>query len=380
MGPLNGVMVVEMGGIGPGPMCAMLLAEMGATVLRIERKVPAKVGLARPRKLDLLLRSRGSVAVDLKSPAGVEFLLKLVARADGLIESFRPGVMERLGLGPEPCMARNAKLVYGRMTGWGQTGPLAQAAAHDLNYVALTGVVHANGQAGQAPNVPMNVIGDFGGGALYLAMGLLAGIIEARTSGKGQVVDAAIVDGVTSLQTYFWGMRAAGLWSDTRGANSIDGGSHFCQVYACADGEYVSIAAVEDQFYAELLRRMEVNPAAIGNHMDRNNWARGREVLAARFKTKTRNEWCSLLEGADCCFAPVLSRAEAPAHPHMRARGNFVEVDGVVQPAPAPKFSRTPGMTPTAPEEITPANADRALAAWIEPAEIAALRAAGTIL
>ncbi len=380
MGPLQGVRIVEMGGIGPGPMCAMLLAEMGATVLRIERKVPAKVGIARPRKLDLLLRSRGAVAVDLKSPEGVAFLLRLAGKADALIDTFRPGVMERLGLGPEPCLARNARLVYGRMTGWGQSGPLAQAAAHDLNYVSLTGLVHAHGPAGQAPSIPLNVIGDFGGGALYLAMGLLAGIIEARTSGKGQVVDAAIVDGVASLQTYFWGMRAAGLWTDARGTNSIDGGSHFCQVYQCADGEYVSIAAVEDQFYAELLRRMELNPAAIGDHMDPKNWARGRELLAARFRQKTRAQWCVLLEGADCCFAPVLSRAEAPAHPHLRERGTFVEVDGVVQPAPAPRFSRTPALQPTPPQEVTSANADRALADWLEPEEIAALRAAGTIL
>jgi alpha-methylacyl-CoA racemase len=379
MGPLAGIKVVEIAGLGPAPMCAMLLADLGATVIRIERKDPVDLGLKRPRKYDLLLRSRPAIAVDLKTPDGVDLVLKLVQRADALIEGFRPGVMERLGLGPEVCFVRNPRLVYGRVTGWGQSGPLAQAAGHDINYVALTGAINAMGRRGEPPVVPLNVIGDFGGGALYLAFGVLAAIIEARQSGAGQVVDAAMVDGVSSLLTGFFGMYAAGLWRDDRGTNATDSGSHFYQVYECADGLWVSVAALEGRFHKELLTRLGIEPDAIGEQMDPETWPTAKALLAARFKTKTRAEWCALLEGTDACFAPVLSWHEAPSHPHVRERGTFCEIDGVVQPAVAPRFSRSTPKAPTLPQDVTPEGTGRALAAWLGPDEIAALRAAGTV-
>jgi len=379
MGPLTGIKVVEIAGLGPAPMCAMLFADLGATVIRIERKGPVDLGLKRPRQYDLLLRSRPAIAVDLKTPDGVDLVLKLVQRADALIEGFRPGVMERLGLGPEACFGRNARLVYGRVTGWGQSGPLAQAAGHDLNYVALTGAINAMGRRGEAPVVPLNVIGDFGGGALYLAFGVLAAIIEARQSGAGQVVDAAMVDGVSSLLTGFFGMYAAGLWREDRGTNANDSGSHFYQVYECADGLWVSVAAIEGRFHKELLRRLDIEPDAIGEQMDPETWPKAKAVLAARFKTKTRAEWCALLEGTDACFAPVLSWREAPSHPHLHSRGTFCEIDGVVQPAVAPRFSRSTPKAPTRPQDVTPEGTGRALAEWLGPGEIAALRAAGTV-
>jgi crotonobetainyl-CoA:carnitine CoA-transferase CaiB-like acyl-CoA transferase len=378
-GPLARLKIVELAGLGPAPMCAMLFADLGATVLRIERKAPVDLGLRRPRKYDLLLRSRPAIAVDLKMRQGVDLVLKLVAQADALIEGFRPGVMERLGLGPEVCFERNPRLVYGRVTGWGQTGPLAQAAGHDLNYVALTGAINAMGRRGEAPAIPLSMIGDFGGGALYLAFGVLAAIIEARASGKGQAVDAAMVDGVTSLQTTFIGMHAAGLWRDERGTNATDSGSHFYQVYECADGLWVSVAALEGRFHAELLERIGVEPAAIGDQMNPASWPRAKEILAARFKTKTRAEWCALLEGTDACFAPVLSWRDAPSHPHLRERETFVDVQGVVQPAPAPRFSHSGQSVPTLPENVTRAGTRAALEAWLDPAEIDALCAAGTV-
>jgi crotonobetainyl-CoA:carnitine CoA-transferase CaiB-like acyl-CoA transferase len=378
-GPLAGLKVVELAGLGPAPMCAMLLADLGATVLRIERRAAVDLGLKRPRKYDLLLRSRPAIAVDLKTHEGIDLVLKLFTQADALIEGFRPGVMERLGLGPEVCFERNPRLVYGRVTGWGQTGPLAQAAGHDLNYVALTGAINAMGRRGEAPVIPLSMIGDFGGGALYLAFGVLAAIIEARESGKGQVVDAAMVDGVTSLQTTFIGMHAAGLWRDERGTNATDSGSHFYQVYECADGLWVSVAALEGRFHAELLKRIGVDAEAIGDQMDPTRWTRAKEILAARFKTKTRAEWCALLEGTDACFAPVLSWREAPSHPHLRERETFVDVQGAVQPAPAPRFSRSGQSTPTLPEDVTRVGTRAALEAWLDPSEIDALCAAGTV-
>jgi len=331
MGPLAGIKMVELAGLGPAPMCAMLFADLGATVIRIERKAPIDLGLKRPRKYDLLLRSRPAIAVDLKTREGVELVLDLVQQADVLIEGFRPGVMERLGLGPDICLGRNARLVYGRVTGWGQEGPLAQAAGHDLNYVALTGAINAMGRRGEPPVIPLSMIGDFGGGALYLAFGMLAALLEARQSGKGQVVDAAMVDGVASMQTIFLGMHAAGLWRDERGTNATDSGSHFYQVYECADGKWICVAALEDRFYAELLRRMGIEPGSIGAQMDPANWPQAQAILAARFKQKTRAEWCALLEGTDACFEPVLSWREAPSHPHLSERQTFCEIDGVVQ-------------------------------------------------
>jgi crotonobetainyl-CoA:carnitine CoA-transferase CaiB-like acyl-CoA transferase len=378
-GPLTGIKMVEIAGLGPAPMCAMLFADLGATVIRIERKEPADLGLKRPRKYDLLLRSRPAIAVDLKTRDGVDFVLRLLEQADVLIEGFRPGVMERLGLGPDVCSSRNARLVYGRVTGWGQTGPLAQAAGHDLNYVALTGAINAMGRRGEAPVIPLSMIGDFGGGALYLAFGVLAAIIEAKQSGKGQVVDAAMVDGVTSLQTIFLGMHAAGLWRDERGTNATDSGSHFYQVYECADGKWISVAALEGRFHDELLRRLGLEPEAIGAHMNPANWPKAKEMVAARFKTKTRAQWCAVLEGTDACFAPVLSWREAPSHPHLRERQTFCEIDGVVQPAVAPRFSRSIPQAPTLPQDVTPEGTKQALSAWLGADEIGALRAAGTL-
>jgi alpha-methylacyl-CoA racemase len=376
MGPLKGMKIVELAGIGPGPMCAMLLADMGATVLRIDRKEPVDLGNPRPLKYNLLLRNRKSIALDLKQRAAVELVLKLVADADGLIEGFRPGVVERLGLGPDVCLGRNPRLVYGRMTGWGQSGALASAAGHDLNYIALTGALHAIGRKGEPPTPPLNLLGDYAGGSLYLAMGMLAAVIEARQSGKGQVVDAAIVDGTASLMTSVYGLYAAGLVSLERGTNTSDSGAYFYDVYECADGEWVSVAPIEGRFHAELLRLMGIAPEDIGEQRDSKNWDRARAVLARTFKTRSRAHWCKLLEGTDSCFAPVLSMAEAPQHEHLRARDTFVEVDGVVQPAPAPRFSRSVPEKPTAPAAPDP---EGALAGWMTQDAIAKLKADGVL-
>jgi alpha-methylacyl-CoA racemase len=379
MGPLAGLKIVEMAGIGPAPMCAMLLADLGANVLRIERQQASGLGLPTDTRFDILNRSRHAIAVDLKRPEGRELLLRLVAVADALIEGFRPGVMERLGLGPEPCLARNPKLVYGRMTGWGQEGPLAQAAGHDLNYIALIGALHSIGRTGQPPTPPLNLIGDFGGGALYLAFGLACGIIEAQRSGKGQVVDAAMVDGAASLMTMFYALHAAGSFTSERGENVLDSGAFFYDVYECADGKYVALAAIEDKFLAEFLRLMEIDPQEMPPKLDRRRWHEAKAKLAARFKTRTRAQWCHLLEGSDACFAPVLSLAEAPAHPHNLARETFVEIDGIVQPAPAPRFGRTPAGRPTPPEPP----GERGIAVlerWgLRPDDIARLRRCGAL-
>jgi alpha-methylacyl-CoA racemase len=379
MGPLAGIKVIELAGIGPGPMCAMLLADMGATVLRIERPGSSDLGLERPRHLDLLLRGRRSIAVDLKSPAGKALALRLVERADALIEGFRPGVAERLGLGPEDCHARNPRLVYGRVTGWGQEGPLSQAAGHDINYIALAGALHAFGRRGGPPTPPLNLIGDYAGGALYLAFGLVCGLLEARQSRQGQVVDAAMVDGAASLMTAFQGAIAAGLATHERGANHLDTGAHFYNAYECADGRWISIAPIEGKFYAELLRRLDIDPTTLPEQMDRDAWPGMQTRFAALFKTRTAAAWCALLEGTDACFAPVLTTDEAPHHPHNQARGTFVEIGGVVQPAPAPRFSRTRPDLPIPPQADGEEDADAALGPWLDPAEIAALRAAGTL-
>jgi alpha-methylacyl-CoA racemase len=350
MGPLAGYKIVEMAGIGPAPMCAMLLADLGATVLRIDRQEPSGLGLPSETRFNLLNRSRHAIAVDVKKPEGVELVLRLASQADALIEGFRPGVMERLGLGPDACLARHPKLVYGRMTGWGQDGPLAQAAGHDLNYIALIGALHSIGRAGQPPTPPLNLVGDFGGGALYLAFGVACGLLEAQRSGKGQVVDAAMIDGAASLMTLFYALHAAGNFTAVRGENVLDSGAFFYDVYECADGRYISLASIEDKFLAEFLRRMEIDAAEMPPKLDRRRWPEAKAKLAARFKTRTREAWCRLLEGSDACFAPVLSLTEAPSHPHNLARATFVEVDGIVQPAPAPRFSRTPAAVPTPPE------------------------------
>ncbi len=379
MGPLAGLRVVEFTGIGPGPMGAMLLADMGAEVLRIDRREPSGLGLDRPLRYDLLLRGRRAVALDLKSTQGRELALRLVAEADALIEGFRPGVMERLGLGPEVCLKRNPRLVYGRVTGWGQQGPLSHAAGHDLNYIALTGALHAIGREGQKPTPPLNLVADFGGGALYLAFGGVCGVVEAKRSGHGQVVDAAMIDGVASLMTAFHGLAAAGLTSHERGANVLDSGAHFYEVYECADGRFVSVAPIEGKFYAELLRRLDLDPAGLPPQRERANWPAAKEKLAALFKTRTQAQWCALLEGTDACFAPVLTSEEAPSHPHHRARGTYVEIDGVMQGAPAPRFSRSVPEVPIPPQPADPESAEEALRGWLDAQEIAALKAAGTI-
>ena len=379
MGPLAGIKVVELAGIGPGPMCAMLLADMGATVLRIDRPGGSDLGLQRPRRYDLLLRGRYSVEIDLKSPEGKALALRLVERADALIEGFRPGVTERLGLGPDDCLARNPRLVYGRVTGWGQDGPLAQAAGHDINYISLAGALHAFGRRDQPPTPPLNLLGDFAGGSLYLAFGLVCGLLETRNSGQGQVVDAAMIDGAASLMTAAVGAVAAGLSTHERGTNHLDTGAHFYNVYQCGDGKWISIAPIENKFYAELLRRLDFDPQELPPQMDRERWPEAQEKFALLFKTRTREEWCTILEGTDACFAPVLTTDEAPRHPHNAARRTYVEADGIVQPAPAPRFSRTVPDLPIPPQPTDPKQAEAALAAWLDPAEIAALKAAGTV-
>ncbi|MGO8919677.1 MAG: CaiB/BaiF CoA transferase family protein [Stellaceae bacterium] len=379
MGPLAGLKIVEMAGIGPAPMCAMLLADLGATVLRVDRQQPSDLGLPSQTRFSVTNRSRHAIAVDLKNPHGVALVLRLAGAAEALIEGFRPGVMERLGLGPEPCLQANPRLVYGRMTGWGQDGPLAQAAGHDLNYIALAGVAHSIGRAGAPPTPPLNLVGDFGGGALYLALGVACGIIEAQRSGKGQVVDAAMVDGAASLATMFFGMRAAGHMSLARGENVLDSGAFFYDVYECKDGKYISLACIEDKFLAEFLQRMEIDPREMPAKMDKKRWPEAKARLAQRFKTRTREEWCRLLEGSDACFAPVLSLDEAPEHPHNLARETFIEVDGIVQPAPAPRFSRTPSAKPT-PPEAPGERGNASLAQWgLTPAEIDALKRCGAL-
>ncbi len=379
MGPLRGDRVVEFAGIGPGPMCAMLLADLGATVIRLDRPAPSHLGVPKPVRFDLLLRGRPSVAVDLKHAEGIAVALDLIASADALIEGFRPGTMERLGLGPEPCLARNPRLVYGRMTGWGQEGPLAMAAGHDLNYIALTGALHAIGRAGQPPAPPLNLVGDFGGGALYLALGIVAALLEAQRSGRGQVVDAAMIDGAASLMTGFFGLQAAGLYSDRRGENVLDSGAPYYDAYVCADGRYISVAPIEEKFRAEFYRRIGLDPAVLPNAEDRANWPALKKIVADRIATRPAAEWCRLLEGTDACVAPVLSMAEAPAHPHHRARGTFLEVDGVVQPAPAPRFSRTKPEAPTPPDPPGQST-EAALVEWgIDPARVARLRQAGVL-
>ena len=334
MGPLQGFRVIELAGIGPGPFCGMMLSDMGAEVIRVDR-----VG-GRGGRRDVLTRNRRSIAVDLKQPAGVEVVLKLAETADALFEGFRPGVTERLGLGPEDCMARNRRLVYGRMTGWGQDGPIAHAAGHDINYIGLAGALHAIGEPGGKPVPPLNLIGDFGGGGMLLAYGLVCGMLEASRSGEGQVIDAAMVDGAAALMAMFFSMAGNGF-KDQRGSNMLDGGAHFYNTYETKDGEYVCVGAIEPQFYAELVEKSGVDAKRFGAQMDAVQWAPFKDELAEVFKQKTRDEWCAIMEGSDVCFAPVLSILEAPQHPHNKHRATFVEVDGVTQPAPAPRFSRT---------------------------------------
>ena len=379
MGPLAGIKIIELAGIGPGPFCGMMLSDMGAEVIRIDRAQSVQGGDPATPPADLLNRGRKSIGVDLKNPEGVEVVLKLVEGADALFEGFRPGVAERLGVGPDVCLERNPRLVYGRMTGWGQDGPLADAAGHDINYIALAGALEPIGRRGEAPVPPLNLVGDFGGGGMLLAFGIACGIIEAQRSGKGQVIDAAMVDGAAALMTMTHSFRAMGVWQDERGTNMLDTGAHFYDVYETADGKYVSIGSIEPQFYAELLKRLGLEDEELPWQMDRAQWPALKERFAALFRTKTRDEWCELMEGTDVCFAPVLSIPAAIEHPHNKARGTFVEVAGIPQPGPAPRFSRT------APEvKSPPAHAgqhtDEILAeAGYDADAIAKLREAGAV-
>ncbi|MGE5597171.1 MAG: CaiB/BaiF CoA transferase family protein [Hyphomicrobiales bacterium] len=379
MGPLSGIKVLEIASIGPGPFCAMALADLGAEVVRIDRvsNVPAQAPSRPPS--DLLSRGRRSIAVDLKQPEAVELVLRLAEQADALLEGFRPGVMERLGLGPEVVAKRNPRLVYGRMTGWGQDGPIAHAAGHDINYIALTGALHSIGRQGEAPVPPLNLVGDFGGGGLLLAFGILAALIERQTSGKGQVVDAAMIDGASMLMAMFHGMRAAGAFSDERGTNLLDTGAHFYNTYETSDGKYISLGSIEPQFYAELLRLSGLEGEQLPAQMDRSQWPAMKERLKALFKTKTRDEWTAIMEGSDVCFAPVLSIPEAYEHPHNKARGTFIEVAGVQQPAPAPRFSRTPGSVDR-PPSYAGQHTNEVLGEWgLSESELASLAQAGAI-
>jgi alpha-methylacyl-CoA racemase len=374
MGPLSGIRILEFAGIGPGPFCAMLLADLGAEVVRIDRAQNARGGDPATPPSDPLLRGRRNIAFDLKQPQAIEAVLRLVAQSDAILEGFRPGVMERLGLGPDVCLARNPRLVYGRMTGWGQDGPMALAAGHDINYIALAGALEPIGRAGQPPLPPLNLVGDFGGGGMLLAFGVLAALLEAKNSGKGQVVDAAMVDGAALLMSMFWGMRHTGFWNDARGTNMLDTGAHFYEVYGCADGKYISLGSIEPQFYAELLKLSGLEGQTLPPQMDRTQWPAMKQKLEALFKTKTRDEWCKIMEGSDVCFAPVLAMGEAAAHPHNAARKTFIEIAGMTQPAPAPRFSRT---VPTV--ERPPAHAgqhsEEVLARWgFKSDEIRALR------
>jgi alpha-methylacyl-CoA racemase len=341
-GPLEGLRVVEMAGLGPGPFCGMVLADLGAEVVCIAR--PGTPHAA----TDVTARGKRRVAIDLQAPAGKDDALALIARADVLIEGFRPGVMERLGLGPAPCHQANPRLVYGRMTGWGQTGPLSHAAGHDINYIALTGALHAVGRAGEPPTPPLNYIGDYGGGAMLLAVGVLSALHEAKHSGRGQVVDAAMTDGAALLSSLFYGMKADGAWSNQRGDNLLDGAAPFYDTYACADGKFVAIGPLEPKFFRQLCDLCGLDESLCSEQMDKARWPIMKLRLADVFRTRTRDEWCEVLEGSDACFAPVLDWDEAPTHPHNQARGTFVTLDGVVQPAPAPRFSRTSAATPQA--------------------------------
>ncbi len=377
MGPLEGVKIIEIAGIGPGPFAAMLLADMGADVVRVDR-AQAVTGNFDRQNLEILNRSRRSVGVDLKNPDGVETVMRLVDQADALIEGFRPGVAERLGIGPDACQARNAKLVYGRMTGWGQDGPYAQAAGHDINYIALAGALAHFGRAGQKPTPPINIVGDFGGGGMFLAFGVVCAILEAKASGRGQIVDAAMVDGSATLMAMVWGFNKLGIWGE-QGTNVLDTGAPFYDTYETADGKYIALGSLESQFYSELLSRIGLDEQELPPQMDHAGWPELRERFTEVFKSKTRAEWCEALEHTDACFAPVLTMDEAVEHPHIKARGTIVEEQGVPQPAPAPRFSRTPGAIqrpPAWPGQHT----DEVLTDWgFSTDDVAKLRDAGAI-
>jgi alpha-methylacyl-CoA racemase len=378
VGPLHGVKVVELAGIGPGPFAGTLLSDMGAEVVRVER-IELVEHASRPSGFVFDARGRRDIAVDLKHPEGVQTVLRMVEGADALIEGFRPGVTERLGLGPDVCLVRNPRLVYARMTGWGQDGPLAQAAGHDINYIALAGALAHFGRAGAPPTPPLNMVGDYGGGAMFLAFGVVCALLEAQRSGQGQVVDAAMVDGAAYLMGPMWGMRGMGLFSEERGTNLLDTGSPYYEVYETADGEWVSIGSIEPQFYAQLLELTGVQHDDLPPQMDRSGWPVLRERLTKVFAQKTRAEWTELLEGTDVCFAPVLPMSEASAHPHLATRGAIVEHDGMEQPAPTPRFSRTKAEI-QGPAPLPGAHTDAVLASYgFTDDEIGELHASGAV-
>ena len=342
-GPLAGYRILELAGIGPGPFCGMMLADMGAEVIRVDR--PGGNPMAELGH-EVMFRNRRAVAIDLKNPRGAETILKLCEHADAIFEGFRPGVAERLGVGPDACFARNPKIVYGRMTGWGQSGPLAQAAGHDINYISLSGVLHAIGRKNDLPLPPLNLVGDFGGGAMMLAFGMVCALLEAQKSGKGQVIDASMVEGSAALMAMYFGFRSAGAFSDNRGTHLLDTGAPFYEVYETADHKYVSIGSLEPQFYSLLVEKLQLDKAKFGAQMKVAMWPELQQTLRAKFKEKTRDEWCTLMEGSDVCFAPVLALSEVQKHPHNAARASFIDVDGMTQPAPTPRFSRTPSGAP----------------------------------
>jgi alpha-methylacyl-CoA racemase len=377
-GPLHGLRVVELAGLGAVPFAAMLLADLGADVVRVDRPAgPDSSPLATDPTRDVLNRGRRSVVVDLARPDGRDLVLRLAARSDVLLEGFRPGVTERLGLGPDDCAGVNPRLVYGRMTGWGQDGPLAATAGHDIDYIALTGVLRAVGRPPDRPVPPLNLLGDVGGGAMFLALGVVCAVLEARTSGRGQVVDAAMVDGTAVLTSLVWALKAQGRWDDDRGRNLLDSGAPFYEVYECADGEFIAVGALEPRFYAELVARTGLPPGP--DQYDRATWPEQKERWAALFRTRPRDEWARLLEHTDACAAPVLRWDEAPAHPHLAARGTYLTIDGVTQPAPAPRFSRTPAGVPAAPVAPGRDGGEVLAELGLSPAQIAALVSAGVV-
>lgn len=381
MGPLTGVTIIEMAGIGPAPFAGMLLADLGAAIIRVDRRGDSDLGIpGRAPKFDVLGRGRRSIAVDLKAEAGRDIVMQLAAKADGLIEGFRPGVLERLGLGPDALMARNPRLVVGRMTGWGQTGPWSDRAGHDIDYIAMAGALHAFGRKGQAPVPPLNLIGDFGGGGMLLVVGMLAGLLEAKSSGKGQVVDAAMVDGTATLMGMFYAMQSAGRWRDERGVNILDTGAPWYDVYETQDGRHMAVGAIEKKFYAELLERLGLSRRTdLPGQFETARWDELRAVFAGVFKTKTRDDWERVFEGSDACVAPILTMTEARRHPHMAARDIIVERDGVAQPAVAPRFSRTPGSIGAAPS-APGTHTDELLAELgYSTSDITALKAAGAV-
>ncbi|MBL77629.1 MAG: carnitine dehydratase [Acidimicrobiaceae bacterium] len=379
MGALEGVRVIELAGIGPGPFCGMMLADMGAEVVQVDRAGAVRGGDPERPPGNVNARGRRSMGIDLKSPEGVETVLRLVEGADMLFEGFRPGVAERLGVGPDDCLARNPALVYGRMTGWGQEGPYASMAGHDINYIALAGVLAHLGRHDSGPVPPMNLVGDFGGGGMYLAFGMVCALLEARTSGQGQVVDAAMVDGAASLMSFIHGMLASGFHTPERGVNMLDTGAHFYDVYECADGGWISIGSIEPQFYAELVEKLGLDPERFGNQLDRSLWPELTEEVAAVVRTKTRDEWDAILEGSDVCYAPVLTAAEAAGHHHNVARGTFIEVGGITQPGPAPRLSRTPGEVRRPPAHAGQHTDELLAEAGFTDDEVAALRDSGAV-